>query len=57
MADPKPERTVIAQVAHAVRTAALGALFVLSTGLVGGTLIAVVGKPIWLWVNWLWNLY
>jgi hypothetical protein len=57
MADPKPERTVIAQVIRSVRTAALGALFVLSAGFVGGTLIAVVGKPIWLWVNWLWNLY
>lgn len=23
----------------------------------GGTVFAIVGKPIWLWITWLWNLY
>ena len=23
----------------------------------GGTVFAMVGKPIWLWITWLWNLY
>lgn len=25
--------------------------------LAGGTVVAIVGKPIWLWITWLWNLY
>lgn len=57
MAEPMPEPTALKGAARAAKTGALAALYFASAAFVAGTLIAVIGKPIWLWVNWLWNLY
>ena len=36
---------------------AQAAIFAFAALLLGGTIFALIGKPVWLWVKYLWNLY
>jgi hypothetical protein len=67
MDNPKPETTPRQRITGAFLTlrrlklgawhGILTAASALAAALAGGTVLAIVGKPIWLWLTFLWNLY
>jgi hypothetical protein len=36
---------------------AQAAIFAFAALLLGGTIFAIIAKPVWLWITYLWNLY
>lgn len=57
MKQPMKWREVRVNLAITAIRAAQVALFAFAFILFGGTLCAVLLKPVWMWLTYLWNLY
>lgn len=61
MEDPSPEvfapRAFLVKLGEKAFTAVQLVLFAATFLLVGGTIGVIIGKPIFLWIMWLWEHY
>lgn len=52
-----PGRVFLGKLGQQAFNAVQLALFAATFAFVGGTILVIIGKPIFLWIIWLWDIY